>query len=1102
MITLTLNGAPLPAILTANLFIELAVRVDGEHPLYTEWSVWTSTLVAMGTGSPLAFRPTQTAVHYLSVYAVDGAGRASTQSFSVQVLERQASPVVLAVDWTKNRYLKTETLRAQIRFVDPQGLAYQSLHWNLYRNSTWRSSGVGTLAVHPEADHGVYRIVATAVDYYGNTITGESSVVVGGSFEVQATLRPVNAGRTMQFLGSAYTGEQRGDAALSTAIGMAWSAMAEEIYLLPGTTHFQVELDPSELAAPGQVVVRTPTGNWSVKGQPPRMIDLPYEFLDNTHFIPAPADLRLRLFVESYATSIGVQAGFHFRVKINCFYDGRQVYQFRACARTQATGGSGPRARRFAVIFSQVDLLTDTDTTANRMGIPSGQAQRYLTELPELLSIPLSVDGTPDQSDPARRASYTDQNWTVAYDPVAAGAKGVDAHSTYAIEQCRPFVTSFMMPGYPTIIQRPRRLSGTVGVYLANGHLNAGAEINLSLLSAGGFSARTVAVPVDEDAYSPDQTRYVKVGEAELDLSDSEFIDNGLVGFVNVDESGASAESWPVGEIQPDPVILEGTIYSTSSAAFARLDGACYYNEGAVAVMTGTHALDATGTAYPLVPDIVACFDPLCGPVGLYCYGENNGTTTLHVPQPLYYPAPYVAPADQVTRCYCNPCLLETWIGTNGTLPAYPAFVAYQDGSYCGVPWSYHACNGTSASLVIPYPTATVPPGYVAYAGTCYNNQGQLTYTTGYTLVGRNAVSPVFDCQDAVCTGSIANGNVVRYRDHETQRDVDVYFEHLDAGVPQYGVIRATIDDGLRGLSAGCGIVSITRQESQQWITTVVGTGVLEVIVTPVGGDRQILRYRDGTATVYDLNSGVSGRKIPVVPGDRLVLRAYAPKRKQFTVNWRPFVPRPRLYASGTVAGSFNSRIRAVGFSGLTDRSEYQFYGTLPADLAVSEVNPDTILTVVSQGQEYALLRVRGVHDPACALPTLYWYGSTQTLPGPLEFRLYAGRETTGQNGDLDVWLDFDGTFPAAFSVSLYQGLIRPGNPPRTNRTPDAERNSLRVISTSQLPQHRWPSAYIASDGDRIVVATATRPATASFFGTTYGWAGTCPGLAFHILEG
>ncbi|MBV5346003.1 MAG: hypothetical protein JZU63_11080, partial [Rhodoferax sp.] len=83
---------------------------------------------------------------------------------------------------------------------------------------------------------------AEIVDYSGNTIIAESFSVVTGDFELQATLQPT-PGLTMQLLGSVYTGEQIGPSLFSTGVGMQVSAQQEEVYLLPGTTHFQVELE-------------------------------------------------------------------------------------------------------------------------------------------------------------------------------------------------------------------------------------------------------------------------------------------------------------------------------------------------------------------------------------------------------------------------------------------------------------------------------------------------------------------------------------------------------------------------------------------------------------------------------------------------------------------------------------------------------------------------------------------------------------------------------------------------------------------------------------------------------------------------------------------
>jgi hypothetical protein len=1107
MITLTLNGDPLPPILTAGVAVELDILVDGVVPLQTVWTVWTTVKIAEGTGSKVVFTPVSPVTTIISVMAVKPDSTSQTQAFTVQVMGYPTGPVETWINWSQLKYAKGDTIDADILFSSPQGLGYQSVTWNLYRNSIWQASGDTNKVHYQNADHGVYRIVARITDFQNNIITGDSSTVVAGDFEVQSALRPL-PGKTKQFLGYVYTGEQIGEAAFSSSIGMSVSAMAEEIYLLPGTTYFQVELDPESVNPPDQVLVRTPTGNWSVLGQPPGAVDLPYEFLENTFIIPAPADIRLQLSTESFATHIGPILPFRFRIRIKCFYDRQEVYAFQPCPGSSSVGGAGMRARRFAVVFSDLDLLTDTDTTEQRMGSSPATLQHYRTDIPNTLPMPLSLDGLPDLSDETHRMFYTNQNWVTSYDPTVPGVLEVDANSTYAIENARPFTISFMMPAYPTIIQRPRRVSGKVAVYLANGFVNQGTVVTLRLLTAGGYGTETVSVPITADAFSPDLETYLKIGEADVDISDGCFIDNGLVGIVTLDETGADLGTWPMGTVRPDPVPLEGTIYSTTSAPFARFDGACYHNTGLVDVMmgtttssSGTYTVDVSGTIYPMVADIVACYDPKCAPVGMFCYGQENVDHKMHVPQPLYDPAPFVAPADNVTLCHCNPCLIEEWVGTlYGTFPPHDPYVAYTNGSMCGVPYGFVACNGTSSPLVIPYPGTTVPPDYVCFQGTCYGLYGSLPFTTGYQPVLRSDVEVVYDCQDVICTGSVSGGMVFRYRDPENQRDVDVYMNHVDNGMPFFAVVPETYNDGINGLTTGEETVGITANRPEQPFLSVAGQGTLSITVS-ADSEKQIVRYRNSVPSYFVLRQGIRNIIIDVLPGDVLAFRMYA-KKAAVNVTWKPWVPRPRLYAAGTLYPASPTPIRSVGFTGLTDRSEYRFYGTLPVDITASEINPDSILTVQSAGAEYVLVRCRGINDSVPALPyPSTWYGSNTPLAGPLVFKLYAGREDAGFNGDMDVWLGEEGELPHILAANPFQSLVRYGTPPPTNRVPEVERNSLRVVENAYL--YRWPSAYISDSGTRIVVAAppVERYATVIHDGGIYTWAGTEPGAAFDLLE-
>lgn len=1299
MITLLLNGSPLPSTLVAGVPVTLTITLDGEPPLQANWSVWQGlTRLAIGEAARISFVPEQPVTTSINVFAVRGDGTTEAQTFTVQAEDRQGGgTLALAIDWSKVAYAKGETLSAHIRLVDPRGLGHRMLNWDLYRNSVWQASGQSTTVIYPNAEFGVYRVVAKVSDPQGGQVVADSSVAVPGNFEIQATLAPAD-GRTMQFLGCVYTSQQVGDHGFSSAVGMPLTVLPEDVYLLPGTTHFQVDLDPATVEPPGQVVVRTPTGNWSVAGLPPGSIPLPYEFLDSEPYVPAPADLRLQLSTEAFATAAGAMPHFDFRVRIKCYYEGPQLYQFQACGYNSSIGGNGTRARRFTALFSQVDLLTDTDSTQHRLGIAADKLQTYVTYLPTTLPIPLSIDGKPDVSNEANRIFYTDQNWVTTYDPVDAVALEVDAHSTYAIEQARPFCMSFMMPAFPTIIQRPRRLHGQVAIYMANGYVNAGTVVTVAVLAAGGFAQKQVQVPITANAFSPDQETYVRIGIATVDISDQEFVDNGIVGMISLDETGADVGTYgtlPPTYTAPDPAPLDQVVYSTNSSPYATLDGACYYNVGPVSVMTGTtisnngsYLADATGTVFPLVSNIAGCFDPQCGPVGLYCYGESSGTTTMHVPQQLYNPAPFIAPASQVTHCYCNPCLIETWLGT---LPAYPPFVAYQDSTLCGVAWEYQVCQnslalnqGASPLLVVPYPPATVPPDFILYGEACYGNTGNiLSDTTGHAPVTRFEVTPVFDCLDVACTGSVANGAVASYTDYETGSNVSVGIDHADQGLPIFALIPQTYDDGALGLASGAATISVSKHNPEYNVLTVNGTGVLSFSVSSAGVSKQLIRYRAGLPTIYSMGSGTAQQKIPVVPGDRIALRIFAPQPLNVSVTWTPLVPVPRLYASatvplalgtpdvlfstaalGTFAGTlspaptpnnppsftfsgscavattftwnsipgnvyvvkefvfqfevsphitatdttthwtifqdltpgdefgphvrlvsgtphtindsyvvgpatetfatvpnpsnadqvtvssqdtyingtytyssnsytivvfpsvpywalvapptinyftasanpvFPTRIHAVGFTGLTDRSTYAFYGTLPGDVFVSEVNPDSILTVTSNGHEYVVLRARASSDPASVLPSSAWYQHNQELLTPLVFKLYAGRSSVGQCGEMDVWLDTPSSLPPAFSVSPYKALVLNGTA-MTNFDPEVHRNSLRVIpqslidTSNVLNQHRWPTAYIDSNGDRVVVATATRPATLVFNGSTYTRAGVCPGLAYSVI--
>ena len=510
-----------------------------------------------------------------------------------------------------------------------------------------------------------------------------------------------------------------------------------------------------------------------------------------------------------------------------------------------------------------------------------------------------------------------------------------------------------------------------------------------------------------------------------------------------------------------------------------------------------------------MVTDISSCSDSknAVGGVGMYCYGENGGLATIQVPQPMYNPAPYVAPASQSTHCYCNPCLIAPWVNP---VPAFTPFVSYYDTSYCGVPWKYSPCEGTGDSLIIPYPTGTVPHETVSYMRNCYSVQGMSKDTTGLAVVKLADVTPAYDCQDVLCFPAVdpedphAPGFTARYQDYETGKDVDVYIDHADKGLPYFAVIHETYDSGQNGLSYGTLSFVISRGGQDRYLFSSTGTGPVKFTFFPSSVERRIVRCRNGSADSVSLGMGVSTITLDLIPGDRLTAGLATAKSVAATVTWNPVVASPRLYATGSISPAVPTQVKSIGFTGLTDRSRYTFYESLPSDVTMGEVNPDCILTVTAQGVEYVLIRARGITDEPPSLPLNSVGYSNQSLTGPLVFKLYAGREDAGQNGDMDVWLGTPGVLPDSFAVSPYKALIKTGTVELTNRTPEVYRNSLLVLTLDQVPSHVAPIDYVAGDGSRTVLAavnSSEQPSTRTVSGKVCAKAKSNPGLAYKITS-
>jgi hypothetical protein len=367
------------------------------------------------------------------------------------------------------------------------------------------------------------------------------------------------------------------------------------------------------------------------------------------------------------------------------------------------------------------------------------------------------------------------------------------------------------------------------------------------------------------------------------------------------------------------------------------------------------------------------------------------------------------------------------------------------------------------------------------------------------TLVG--SVTPVSDCYDPVCTKADVTGDSFVYNFPSQSLRVAVEFPHLDRGIARWGVVPAAQDAPASAPLPGQAQVSIRRPLSQ--LATITGTGQIVLTMPSTSYVKDILVERGGSF-VATLALGVSttAATLNVENGDILWLRVEASTGrvpssaagKVFKVTWEPVLTLPKLYDTGTLQAA--GTLQALGFCGLTPYQDYVFYGTLPVD-TVSEhpLNPASLVTVQgASGPESLVIRNRGsgMQTPESAWP---WYAGG-ALSSPVLFRFYAVNPNLDAHGEMDVWLDSDGTFPSSLKIDEFRALLSDGSSYRkTAEVGDTPRNSVQIAST--LTGVYMPGVYAASDGELRSIKSLS-PTVASD-SKTFVRQGTDQGLSYTI---
>jgi len=566
----------------------------------------------------------------------------------------------------------------------------------------------------------------------------------------------------------------------------------------------------------------------------------------------------------------------------------------------------------------------------------------------------------------------------------------------------------------------------------------------------------------------------------------------------------------------PDETSSPSRIYSTLVGRTIQVDGACFSSPVLVPEITDEDSVlvFTSGTIHP------GCSVVECGRVGLYCYESvEEPKTTISVFQPYGFPFDYVVDANNQTRCYYRPALIKQvledeahyYTGTDYVFGSYAIEVTSEN---CGSAYRYTQCNGLS-ELVVIY-TAGTAHDTLKYGDTCYSNPVPVIQVgTNDTPITGTVTSYVSGCFDSACQSSATDptGSTINYKDYDSGYPVRVAFNNLDMGVPHYSVAPAKEDSGYGGLTSGSVTATFRGKTTRIVIMgSAASDGALEMNVVAQGYVKYVIVTHNGVDTAYTLAASVSKITLSVSMGDRIsvAIRSNKPNRQNLInpvpvrVSWKPVASQFRLYDTATLAYSGTTAINAVGFCGISNRSAYAFFGTLPATSITSYPNPDTFVTVSGIGSiEYRLIICTAQGDILnTPNPPFTSYGG-QTLTGPLTFKFYSGRYAQGAHGEMDVWIDTDGTFPGYFKVSDYMALAL--DDAGTRYAPsvgDTTRNALEVSTQLAADFFSVPGVYSDVNGYQLIISGFTYPPPDVLVnGTIFERTGTATGLAYRIHD-
>lgn len=451
-----------------------------------------------------------------------------------------ATDVNAEIRWDTLTHHAGDTLRAKIITSDPSGRPFTAVRWVLFKNGVQTASGSGLTVVYENADVGVYRMSVEATD--GTVLVESSSTVfVDTGFEIQSSVEFPQPQETLQLMGEVFSHQVNVQPHTPFSLPSAEASIYHEIFLLPGSTHFRVEL---EGAVAGDVVVRTDVGNWTLVGPPFGLNDedLGFNYTHGRPYTPAPVDLRLRVSVDAYNVRDVTTLASSFRIKFRCYRTtGSKVYRYRKCPYSLFFGGSGQRQRRFAAVFTALEVELDVESGQNRLG--STAIENFTTPDVNVIPARLALSGAPDPVVSSTGFFFTGANILSVYEPVTEGLGELDAKAAYGIEGNRAFYLTLNQPGNPPLIQRIRRLSGKM-VCLVSGAVAAGSVIRAEIVTGKLWDrpdgsrghSRTVEVPIPLSVYNPSVDHFVKVAETDIDLEDFGFAQDGVLVYFNIED--------------------------------------------------------------------------------------------------------------------------------------------------------------------------------------------------------------------------------------------------------------------------------------------------------------------------------------------------------------------------------------------------------------------------------------------------------------------------------------------------------------------------------------------------------------------------------------